>query len=130
MLDAARRRLSEHANVEVREGELAALPAQSGEFNACVLSLVLHHVREPARALRGVRETVATDGIVIVIDMVEHDRTEYRTTMGHEHLGFSRATMESLAREAGFLLDAYLPLRPAMDARGPGLFVARLLRAN
>jgi hypothetical protein len=34
--------------------------------------------------------------------------------------------MEALASEAKLSLSLYRPLRPAIDARGPGLFVARL----
>ncbi|MFM7133742.1 MAG: class I SAM-dependent methyltransferase, partial [Planctomycetota bacterium] len=99
-----------------------------GEFDACVLSLVLHHVREPARVLAAARKGLAKGGVAIVIDMVEHGRAEYRSTMGHEHLGFSEAAMRGLAEASKFSLDLYRPLRPAIDAKGPGLFVARLAR--
>jgi SAM-dependent methyltransferase len=48
MLTAARRRLAEHGNVELRCGTLEALPLEDGELDAAVLSLVLHYVPEPA----------------------------------------------------------------------------------
>ena len=63
---------------------------------------------------------------MIVIDMVAHERDEYRATMGHEHLGFSDASLAAIAAEARLSLALYRPLRPAIGARGPGLFVARL----
>ncbi len=126
MIDAARRRLREHQNVEVRRGVLEDLPASAGEFDACVLSLVLHHVRAPAKVLASARKTLAKGGTIVVIDMVEHARAEYRTTMGHEHLGFSQEAVSALAAEAKLSLDLYRPLRPAIDGKGPGLFVARL----
>ena len=128
MLDAARKRLREFRNVEVRRGDLADLAMKPGEFDACVLSLVLHHVREPAEVLAAARKGLAKGGVAIVIDMVEHGRAEYRSTMGHEHLGFSEAAMRGLAEESKLSLDLYRPLRPAIDAKGPGLFVARLAR--
>jgi hypothetical protein len=62
--------------------------------------------------------------------MVAHDRADYRTTMGHEHLGFSRQAMAALAEESKLSLALYRPLRPAIDAKGPGLFVARLVRSS
>jgi ATPase subunit of ABC transporter with duplicated ATPase domains len=65
-------------------------------------------------------------GVVLVIDMVAHTRSEYRTTMGHEHLGFGEKEMRELAAEAKLTLSLYRPLRPAIEARGPGLFAARL----
>ncbi len=126
MIDAARKRLREHANVEVRKGSLEDLPAEAGEFDACVVSLVLHHVRSPAKVLASARRALGKSGTVIVLDMVEHGRSEYRATMGHEHLGFSRSALEALAAEAKLSLTLYRALRPAIDARGPGLFVARL----
>jgi ArsR family transcriptional regulator len=128
MLEAARKRLRECANVEVRRGELTDIPARGTEFDACVVSLVLHHVREPAKVLASARKSLKKQGVVIVIDMVEHARGEYRATMGHEHLGFSKSALAAIAAESGLRLDVYRPLRPAIDGRGPGLFVARLAR--
>ena len=122
------RSLREFANVEVRRGDLAELPAKAGEFNACVVSLVLHHVRTPATVLAAARRALAKDGVVIVIDMVAHARSEYRTTMGHEHLGFGEGELRALAAEAKLTLGLYRPLRPAIESKGPGLFVARLSR--
>jgi len=48
--------------------------------------------------------------------------------MGHEHLGFSKPALAAIAAESGLRLDVYRPLRPAIDGKGPGLFVARLAR--
>lgn len=129
MIDAARRRLKGVANVEIRRGDLVDLPAKAGEFDACVLSLVLHHVREPAAVLSDARRALARNGVAIVVDMVAHDRSEYRATMGHEHLGFDERAMAAYAAESRLSLDLYRALRPSIDARGPGLFVARLSRA-
>lgn len=128
MLDAARKRLRECANVEVRKGDLADIPSRGAEFDACVLSLVLHHVREPAKVLASARKALKKQGVVIVVDMAQHARSEYRATMGHEHLGFSRAELASTAADAGLRLGVYHALRPAIDGKGPGLFVARLER--
>jgi len=128
MLEAARKRLAEHRNVEVRKGSLEDLPAASCEFDACVISLVLHHVRAPVRVLASARAALAKHGSILVVDMAQHARSEYRTTMGHEHLGFSHGALETLASEAKLRVALYRPLRPAIDAKGPGLFVARLVR--
>ena len=54
MLQAARRRLRELPNVEVRRGELEALPIADGELDAATLLLVLHHLAgSGARRCRG-----------------------------------------------------------------------------
>jgi len=51
VLDAARRRLADAPNVELRQGELESLPVGTGELHAAILSLVLRYSPEPARAL-------------------------------------------------------------------------------
>src|SRR6478752_6508262 len=44
MLQAARRRLRDLHNVEVRRGELEALPIDDRQLDAAIMTLVLHHV--------------------------------------------------------------------------------------
>jgi DNA-binding transcriptional ArsR family regulator len=50
MLEAARQRLTEASNVDLRQGELESLPIEDGELHAAMLSLVLHYSPDPARA--------------------------------------------------------------------------------
>ena len=49
--EAARRRLRDLPNVDVRRGELEALPIEDGELDAATLLLVLHHLPDPGEAL-------------------------------------------------------------------------------
>src|SRR5262249_39762771 len=51
MLNAARKRLHAFDNVDLRRGDLEALPIDDAQLDAATLMLVLHHVTEPARAL-------------------------------------------------------------------------------
>ena len=51
MLQAARKRLHGFDNVELRRGDLEALPIDDARLDAATLMLVLHYVPEPARAL-------------------------------------------------------------------------------
>ncbi len=124
MLAAARRRLEDAGagNVAFVLGELEQLPLADASADAAVCVLVLHHVEHPARALSEVRRVLRPGGRVLVIDMVEHDRTSYRQTMGHRWLGFSKAAMERLAGEAGLSDARYTPLPAETEAAGPGLF--------
>src|SRR3954452_12507119 len=52
MLQAARRRLRDTAHVDIRRGELEALPIAEAELDAAVLMLVLHLGPDPGAALR------------------------------------------------------------------------------
>ena len=51
MLGAATTRLAGTTNVDIRRGDVEALPVEDGWLDAATLILVLHHVPEPGRAL-------------------------------------------------------------------------------
>jgi len=124
MLQAARRRLREHANVEVRRGELESLPIADGELNVATLMLVLHHLPEPAAALKEAARTLRKGGRLLICDMLPHDREEYRQQMGHVWLGFSEHQVRSLLEGAGFDGIRFVPLATTTESKGPALFVA------
>lgn len=126
MLDAARQRLEGCANVEFREGELTQLPIDNAVVDAAVVFLVLHHLDVPENSIAEARRILKPSGVLLIVDMVEHDRESYLSTMGHRHLGFSEQTVQSWGADAGFQSTAFHRLRPAMEARGPGLFAAAL----
>src|SRR3954467_4353452 len=88
-LQAARRRLRDCHNVEVRKGELGAAPIKDATLDAATLMLVLHHVPEPAAVLADAARTLRPGGRLLVTDMLPHDHEEYRQQLGHVWLGFS-----------------------------------------
>jgi SAM-dependent methyltransferase len=128
MLAAARRRLEGVGEVDLRQGELEALPVETGELDAAVLSLVLHYVAEPVLVLREARRALRPGGRLLVLDMVEHGRAEYRERMGHIWPGFRREMMEEWLKEAGFVRVRYTPLPADPRAKGPPLFATTALR--
>lgn len=124
MLTAARRRLSGHANVELRAGELEDLPVADGELDAAVLSLVLHYVPEPSQALAEAHRVLRPGGRVLVVDMMEHGRAEYREQMGHVWQGFGETQLRGWLTDAGFAGVRWQPLPPEPGVKGPVLFAA------
>lgn len=124
MLQAAKKRLQGVENVDLRRGDLEALPIDDSRLDTAVLTLVLHHVAEPERALAEVSRVLKPNGRIIAVDMLPHDRESYRQQMGHVWLGFSGEQMRRLATESGFTDVRIVPLPPAAKAKGPGLFVA------
>jgi ArsR family transcriptional regulator len=124
MLQAAKRRLHEFDNIDLRRGDLEALPIDDARLDAATLMLVLHHVPEPERALAEVARVLTPQGRVIIVDMLPHDRESYRQQMGHVWLGFSDDHVRRLCREAGFEAVRIVSLPPDAHAKGPGLFVA------
>src|SRR5262245_32891271 len=89
MLQAARKRLTLLDNVDLRRGELEALPIDDGRLDLATIMLVLHHVPEPARAIAEVARVLKPSGRLVLVDMLPHDREVYRPQMGHLWLGFT-----------------------------------------
>ena len=128
MLSAARRRLADRENVELRSGRLEDLPVEVGELDAAILSLVLHFVVDPAAVLAEAARALRAGGRLLLVDMVPHEREEYRVTMGHLWLGFEPAQITGWLESAGFTDVRVVPLPPDPQAKGPGLFTARAVK--
>jgi ubiquinone/menaquinone biosynthesis C-methylase UbiE len=126
MLRASRARLASRANVEVREGTLESLPLASGELDAAILSLVLHYVTDPALALIAIHRALGKQGRLLIVDMMPHDRAEYRQTMGHVWLGFGEEQLARWSEEAGFESCRCRALPAPAHSKGPTLFSAVL----
>ena len=128
MLQSARRRLQGTENVELRRGELEALPIDEARLDLATLMLVLHHVPEPDKALGEVARVLKPGGRVVIVDMLPHDRDGYRQQMGHVWLGFPEEDMRRLMSDAGFGSPRIIALPPDPRAKGPALFVATGVR--
>lgn len=127
MLGAARKRMTGHSNVEFVAGSLDKLPLPDRSVDAAVCVLVLHHLDRPGAALSEMHRILRSDhggGCGLVIDMLEHDRSEYRHAMGHKHMGFPKGTVTGMLKDAGFDLVTHRELPGDPDGKGPGLFVA------
>ncbi len=131
MLAGARARL-ENAQVcldrvDFVEAELGGLPLENGSIDAAVCMLVLHHLPDPAGALREMCRVLTTErggGVAMVVDMCEHTNDEYRRSMGHRHLGFSHGEILEMMGGVGFDGVRVDILKPDVSASGPPLFVA------
>jgi SAM-dependent methyltransferase len=124
MLTAARARLGKLSNVDLRQGDLEALPIPAGELDAAVMSLVLHYSPDPVRALAEVARVLQPGGRVLIVDMLPHEHGEYQQQMGHVWLGFSNRQTIRFLTAAGFgnVRVRALPTDPR--AKGPALFAA------
>ncbi len=124
MLAAARRRLASCNNAEFVAASIDRLPLENSSVDAAVCLLALHHVEKVEPVLAEMHRVVRPGGVALIVDMVAHDRSQYRHTMGHRHLGFSRSRISELFDSAGFESSRYAELPGEPEARGPSLFVA------
>jgi ubiquinone/menaquinone biosynthesis C-methylase UbiE len=130
MLRGARARLRGTSNVELRSGTLEALPIADGELDAAMLVLVLHYLSDPAAALAETRRVLRPGGRLLLVDMMPHERAEYRVEMGHVWQGFGRDQIDGWLSAAGFGAWHYRSLPSDPSAKGPGLFAVSARRAE
>ncbi|MFA7235743.1 MAG: metalloregulator ArsR/SmtB family transcription factor [Phycisphaeraceae bacterium] len=131
MLKACRKRLARFKNVELRRGEVTALPIDDAALDVAVVMLVLHHLPAPEIALKELARVIKTSGggKLLLVDMLPHDHVEYQQTMGHQHLGFAPRRMTAMLKDAGFDRVNIQPLPTETNTKGPALFVAAACRS-
>jgi len=124
MLKAARKRVGERENVELLRGDLAAAPLGDSVCDAAMLLLVLTYVPDLQPVLREARRIVKSGGKVVIVDLLLHDRDDFRRQMGQQHSGFESEQFKRTMTEAGLVEVKCSPLPPASGAKGPALFMA------
>mgnify|MGYP002631481802 CR=1 FL=1 len=129
MLDQARRRLDAHgiSDVELRLGDMAHLPLQDGEADAVLVNMALHHVPEPAVALRELHRVLAPGGVLLIGDFLPHDEEWMREKLADQWLGFAPSDLSYWLSAAGFGDVTITPL-PSNQPGALDVFVARAVR--
>ncbi len=103
MLAVARANLEKAglSRVELRQGDIYALPFSRGSFDLVIIHQVLHFLDDPARAVREAAAMLAPGGSLIVVDFAPHDMEFLRTEHAHRRLGFAREQIATWFTEAG-----------------------------
>lgn len=128
MLKAAGKRTRSLKNIELREGDLTALPIKDATCHAAVLALVLTYIEEPQKVLREAHRILKPGGKIVIIDLLLHDRDDFRREMEQLHMGFDPAHMRSILQSAGFPNTTCHALPPEPQAKGPALILATGLK--
>jgi ArsR family transcriptional regulator len=124
MLKAARKRTAGLSNVELRQGSLEALPLEDASVDAALLLLALTYVSDPARALSEMVRVLRPGGRAVVVDLLRHDREEFRRQMGQQSLGFEPEALSGLVAQSGLQSVSCRTLSPEPQAKGPALVLA------
>ena len=124
MLKAARKRTADLANVELRRGDLSSLPIEDAACDAAILLLALTYVEDPSAVLAEAGRILKTGGRAVVVDLLPHDRDDFRRQTGQVHAGFDPASFEKAMLAAGFAAARVTPLPPEQGVKGPALFLA------
>jgi ArsR family transcriptional regulator len=134
MLDAAKQRIAEltgpalAGEIELRRGGLEAIPIDDSSVDAAMMLIVLTYIAEPAKALREMARITKPGGRAVVVDLLHHDRDDFRRQMEQRHLGFTGDALASMMEDAGFVDTSYRELPPQKEARGPALVMITATR--
>jgi len=104
MLRIARARLQSLPadQVELVQGDFAALPFGAASFDTVLFHQVLHYAQEPDAVLAEAARVTRDGGQIAIVDFAAHGREELRSAHAHARLGFSDEQMLALLSEAGF----------------------------
>jgi ArsR family transcriptional regulator len=130
MLKAAGKRTAELANVELRRGELTAAPIESASCDVALLLLVLSYVADAKAVIGEMGRILKAGGRAIVVDLLPHDREDFRVKMGQQVLGFEIDSVKRMTAEAGMKVTRGLELAPEAGAKGPNLFLVSCQKSD
>ena len=125
MLSVARARMERAGlrNVQLRQGDLYALPIEPDAYDLVIIHQVLHYLDDPARAVREAARALRAGGRLVVVDFAPHGEETLREVHAHRRLGFAQAEIAGFMNEAG--LDVLAGRDLAADsAKGDKLTVS------
>lgn len=107
MLRLARAKFTEAGlnGIDLRQGDMYALPLADGAADVVILHQVLHFAQQPAAAIAEAGRLLAGGGRLLVVDFASHDREDLRTRDAHVRLGFGDDQIEGWFRAAGLSLS-------------------------
>lgn len=122
MLALARKRIEPFRSAELIEAPVERLPLADAAADAALLLLVLGHVAEPAAALAEACRIVRPGGRLVVVDVLAPElASSSDPRLGR---GFSRESLETDLRAAGWKPTIFRNLPHERGTRGPALFLA------
>lgn len=143
MLAVARGRLEKAGarNVQLRQGDIYALPIERNSCDLVIVHQVLHYLDDPGRALREAARALAPGGRLLVVDFAPHHEETLRDEHAHRRLGFSEQEIGSLLEQAGLETLQHRDLTPGAEddakltvslwlARDPRIIADPLPRAS
>lgn len=130
MLDAAKQTTADLSNVDIRVGDLEALPLEDHSCDAALLILVLSYLVNTNQALTEARRVLKPGGKLVIVDLLRHDREDFRRMTGQHHAGFDPEALIRQLHEADLTRPTCRALPPEAEAKGPALLLAAAMKAK
>jgi len=101
VVTAASDRLRRFPNVQVREGDMHALPFPDGHFDLVVLMHALTYAARPAVAVAEAARVLRPGGRLLLSSLAKHEHRAAVEAYGHVNLGFSDKDLRRFVEKAG-----------------------------
>ena len=101
---AASERLRRYPNVEVREGDMHALPFAAASFDLVVLMHALTYADKPAQAVAEAARVLRPGGRLLLSSLARHEHRSAVQAFGHVNLGFTARELRKFAEKAGLVI--------------------------
>lgn len=102
VLAAARRRLAGHANIQLRQGDMHALPFEAESFDTVFALHALAYSPQPAAVIAEAHRVLKPKGTLIVAALAEHPHAETVKAYDHRNPGFKPEALGKLLKKSGF----------------------------
>ncbi|KFN50888.1 ArsR/SmtB family transcription factor [Arenimonas composti] len=122
---AAQERLRRYPQVEVREGDMHALPFADASFDLSLLMHALTYAARPAQAIAEAARVLRPGGRLVVTCLGRHEHRAAVTPYGHVNLGFAPKELRRHAEKAGLTVQVCEPV--TREKRPPHFEVITLL---
>ena len=98
---AASERLRRFGHVQVREGDMHALPFEDGHFDLVVLMHALTYAARPAVAVAEAARVLRPGGRLLLSSLARHEHRVAVEAYGHVNLGFTDKELRRFMEKAG-----------------------------
>ena len=103
---AAAERLRRFDNVEVREGDMHALPCADASFDLVVLMHALTYAARPAQAVAEAARVLRPGGQLLLSSLARHGHQGAVEAFGHVNLGFAAKDLRRFVEKAGLRVES------------------------
>lgn len=111
-------------HVQVRHGDIYALPFADASCDFITIHQVLHFLDDPGRALNEAVRILKPGGRLLIADFAPHDLEQLRTDHAHRRLGIAAEHMAAWLQRAGARLVQHDVLPPPWRKDETGLTVS------
>ncbi len=88
-------------HLQVRKGDMYAMPIDDDSVDLATLHLVLHYSQHPDAVLAEAARTLAPGGRLVVVDFAAHQEEQLREQHRHQWLGFHDRDVDAAMHAAG-----------------------------